>query len=73
MTVAPAKLAWAVQLRDSGHTIADIVTQTGIPRTSLYRHLPPRPPDQHTAAPAPAETAAGPDPLAASTAREDTP
>ena len=32
ITVAPAKLAWAVELRDTGHTIADIVAQTGIPR-----------------------------------------
>jgi len=71
VTVAPAKLAWAVHLRESGHTIADIVTQTGIPRTSLYRHLPPRPPDQHTAGPV--ETAGGPDPLSPPTDREDTP
>ena len=35
----------------SGHTIAEIVEKTGIPRTSLYRHLPPRP--------APAVTADG--------------
>jgi DNA invertase Pin-like site-specific DNA recombinase len=27
---------------DTGHTIAEIVAKTGIPRTSLYRHLPPR-------------------------------
>jgi len=71
VTVAPAKLAWAAHLRESGHTIAEIVTQTGIPRTSLYRHLPPRPPEQHTAGPA--ETAAGPDPLSPPTDREDTP
>ncbi len=31
------------------HTIAEIVTTTGIPRTSLYRHLPPRPPEPVTA------------------------
>lgn len=41
--VDPAKLDYAAHLRDSGHTIADIITKTGIPRTSLYRHLPPRP------------------------------
>jgi DNA invertase Pin-like site-specific DNA recombinase len=41
--VDPAKLEWAAQLRESGHTIAEIVEKTGIPRTSLYRHLPPRP------------------------------
>ncbi len=49
VVVDPAKLAWAAQLRDAGHTIAEIVSTTGIPRTSLYRHLPPRPPDQLTA------------------------
>jgi DNA invertase Pin-like site-specific DNA recombinase len=37
-----AKLEWASHLRDTGHTIAEIVDKTGIPRTSLYRHLPPR-------------------------------
>jgi DNA invertase Pin-like site-specific DNA recombinase len=38
-----AKLEWAAHLRDSGDTIAEIIEKTGIPRTSLYRHLPPRP------------------------------
>jgi DNA invertase Pin-like site-specific DNA recombinase len=38
-----AKLGWARHLRDTGSTIAEIVETTGIPRTSLYRHLPPRP------------------------------
>ena len=38
-----AKLEWATHLRDTGSTIAEIVEKTGIPRTSLYRHLPPRP------------------------------
>jgi DNA invertase Pin-like site-specific DNA recombinase len=37
------KLEYAAHLRDQGDTIAEIVTKTGIPRTSLYRHLPPRP------------------------------
>lgn len=37
------KLAWAAQLRESGDTIAEIIEKTGIPRSSLYRHLPPRP------------------------------
>ena len=37
------KLAYAAHLRDSGHTIAEIVSKTGIARSSLYRHLPPRP------------------------------
>jgi len=49
--VDPDKLAYAVHLRDAGHTIADIVAKTGIARTSLYRHLPPRPPEQLTAGP----------------------
>jgi DNA invertase Pin-like site-specific DNA recombinase len=40
--VDPAKLDYAAHLRDSGQTIAGIVAKTGIPRTSLYRHLPPR-------------------------------
>jgi DNA invertase Pin-like site-specific DNA recombinase len=45
------KIEWAAHLRDRGHTIAEIVEKTGIARSSLYRHLPPRP--------APALTAAG--------------
>jgi DNA invertase Pin-like site-specific DNA recombinase len=48
--VDPAKLDYAAHLRDSGHTIAEIVTKTGIPGTSLYRHLPPRPAPTVTAA-----------------------
>lgn len=36
------KVAYAAHLRDNGHTIAEIVAKTGIPRSSLYRHLPPR-------------------------------
>jgi len=50
--VNPDKLAWAAHLRDAGLPIAEIVTKTGITRASLYRHLPPRPAAQHTAAPA---------------------
>jgi DNA invertase Pin-like site-specific DNA recombinase len=50
VTVDPNKLAWAAHLREAGHTIAEIVDKTGIPRTSLYRHLPPRPPTPVTAA-----------------------
>ena len=38
----PDKITWAVHLRDHGATIAEIVKKTGIARTSLYRHLPPR-------------------------------
>ncbi len=41
--VDPDKLNYATHLRDSGDTIAEIVAKTGIARSSLYRHLPPRP------------------------------
>lgn len=47
--VDPDKLAYAEHLRETGHTIAEIVAKTGIARTSLYRHLPPRPAAQLTA------------------------
>ncbi|MGL5866997.1 MAG: recombinase family protein [Dermatophilaceae bacterium] len=50
--VNPDKLAYAAHLRDTNHTIAQIVAKTGITRTTLYRHLPPRPADDPTAAPA---------------------
>ena len=46
----PAALAFAVQLRDRGHTMAQIVAKTGMTRSSLYRYLPPRPPAPLTAA-----------------------
>ena len=46
--VDPDKLAYAMHLRNSGHTLAEIVAKTGITRSSLYRHLPPRPPEQLT-------------------------
>jgi len=49
--VDPDKLAYAAHLRDAGHSICEIVAKTGIARTSLYRHLPPRPPVQLTEAP----------------------
>jgi DNA invertase Pin-like site-specific DNA recombinase len=48
--VDPAKLNYAAHLRDSGNTIAEIVAKTGIARSSLYRHLPPRPAPTATAA-----------------------
>ena len=48
--VDPDKLAYAAHLRDTGHTIAQIVAKTKITRSSLYRHLPPRPPEPVTAA-----------------------
>ncbi|PWF79737.1 resolvase [Kocuria rosea] len=57
--VAPDKLAYAAHLRASGHTVAEIVAKTGITRTTLYRHLPPRPPESVTAGPV---TAAEADP-----------
>ena len=49
VVVDPTKLAYAAHLRDTGHTVAEIVAKTGIARTSLYRHLPPRPPEPVTA------------------------
>ena len=52
----PAVLAYAVHLRDTGHTITEIIAKTGIARTSLYRHLPPRPPEQLTVAAPPRPT-----------------
>jgi len=48
--VDPDKLAYAVHLRDTGSTIAEIVAKTKIARTSLYRHLPPRPAEPVTVA-----------------------
>jgi DNA invertase Pin-like site-specific DNA recombinase len=48
--VDPNKIAYAAHLRDTGHSIADIVAKTGIARTSLYRHLPPRPTERLTTA-----------------------
>ncbi len=42
VTVDAAKLECATHLRDTGSTMAEIVEKTGIPRTSLYRHLPAR-------------------------------
>ena len=47
--VDPDKLAYAEHLRATGHAIAEIVAKTGITRTSLYRHLPPRPAESVTA------------------------
>ncbi len=50
--VDPDKLAYAAHLRDTGHSIAEIVAKSGISRTTLYRHLPPRPAESVTARPA---------------------
>jgi DNA invertase Pin-like site-specific DNA recombinase len=47
--VDASKLAYAAHLRETGHTVSEIVAKTGIPRTSLYRHLPPRPVERVTA------------------------
>jgi len=49
--VDPGKLAYAAHLRDTGYTVAEIVAKSGIARTSLYRHLPSRPPEQLTVSP----------------------
>ena len=43
------QLDYARRLGDEGETIAQIVAQTGIARTTLYRHPPPRPPESLTA------------------------
>ncbi len=46
----PAVLAYAVHLRDAGHTMTQMVAETGMTRSSLYRYLPPRRPPLLTAA-----------------------
>jgi DNA invertase Pin-like site-specific DNA recombinase len=48
--VTESQIVHAVQLRRDGHTIAEI-TATGLTRSTLYRHLPARPPEPLTAAP----------------------
>ncbi len=53
----PAVLACAAQLRDAGHTMAQIVAKTGMTRSSLYRYLPPRRPVAVTAVAVTAERA----------------
>lgn len=50
VTVSADQLDYAAHLRDTGHSISEIVAKTGIARTSLYRHLPPRPTETLTAA-----------------------
>ncbi|WP_248761356.1 recombinase family protein [Pseudarthrobacter sp. SSS035] len=41
--VDPGKLEHAALLRANGSSIREITTKTGLKRTTLYRHLPPRP------------------------------
>lgn len=41
--ISAEQIDYAAHLRDTGHSIGSIVTMTGISRTTLYRHLPPRP------------------------------
>lgn len=48
--VTESQIAHAIQLRNTGATITDIVTKTGLTRSTLYRHLPPRPDISVTAA-----------------------
>jgi len=44
--VDPTKLAYAAHFRDQQDlSISEIVQATGITRSSLYKHLPPRPPE----------------------------
>ena len=40
--VNPTKLEHAALLREKGASIAEICTKTGMSRSTLYRHLPPR-------------------------------
>jgi DNA invertase Pin-like site-specific DNA recombinase len=46
--VSAEQIDYAAHLRDTGHSIGSIVAMTGISRTTLYRHLPPRPKDPLT-------------------------
>ena len=47
--VDPDKLKYAEHLRNEGFSMSKIVEKTGITRSTLYRHLPPRPVESHTA------------------------
>jgi DNA invertase Pin-like site-specific DNA recombinase len=40
--VDPKQLAYAIHLRDTDYTMAQIGAATGLSRATLYRHLPPR-------------------------------
>ena len=52
--VSTKQINYAAHLREVGHTMGEIVAETGIPRSTLYRHLAPRLPEPVTAADAPA-------------------
>lgn len=52
--VDPAKLEHAALLRANGATVREITTKTGLKRTTLYRHLPPRSPAAETGGSPPA-------------------
>ncbi|KAF0957344.1 recombinase family protein [Rhodococcus sp. T7] len=69
--VTDAQLAHATQLRNDGATIAEITDKTGLTRSTLYRHLPSRPPEVLTAEtasieepPSPSTVSAPPPPAA---------
>lgn len=47
--VDPDKLRYAAHLRNEGYSMSKIVEKTGITRSSLYRHLPPRLVETHIA------------------------
>lgn len=51
--VSAKQIKYAAHLREVGHTMGEIVAETGIPRSTLYRHLAPRLPEPATAADAP--------------------
>ncbi|QSE87873.1 recombinase family protein (plasmid) [Rhodococcus pseudokoreensis] len=65
--VTDAQLAYAIQLRDGGATIAEITAKTGLTRSTLYRHLPSRPPERLTAETALAEEKPSPSTAPAAT------
>ncbi|BAH55972.1 MULTISPECIES: recombinase family protein [Rhodococcus] len=64
--VTDAQLAYATQLRAGGATIAEITDKTGLTRSTLYRHLPSRPPETRTPDTPQPENRTSPPPVAAS-------
>lgn len=60
--VSDAQLAYATQLREGGATIAEITAKTGLTRSTLYRHLPPRQSETLTADTDPDEEKPSPSP-----------